>query len=60
MTDGTQALVNNVANALGGTIIKVRYIDMIKPTEVNDADADEIIDRIVSGLRELGEEDECI
>lgn len=57
MTDSTQFLVNNVAGALGGQTIQTRYEDIINPPkETSDADAEEIKERILSGLRELGEE----
>ena len=42
---------------MGGQTIQTRYEDIINPPkETSDADAEEIKERILSGLRELGEE----
>ena len=64
MADCARFICNNVANALGGNLIESRLSDMIgtlfgEDTHGSDADADDIIDRITSGLRQLGDTDEC-
>ena len=54
MADCSQFLVNYWA---GEKIFDIRYIDLIENSqqEPEDVDADEIVERIVSGLQKLGE-----
>ena len=58
MSDCAQLICNNVANGFGGSLIEIRLSDLYKPEPTESAE--EIKDRIFSGLRELGEDDGCI
>ena len=57
VTDCAQLCCNNIANALGGQTVTTRFLDLIEPHEVEEADADEIKDRIINGLKELKEDE---
>lgn len=52
ITDGIQAVTNNVANIAGGTQLKTRFIEMFIPdkTEENSAEAARIIEHLRSKL----------
>ena len=58
MSDCTQFLVNNMANALGGITVQNRYFDLIDTSAREEApDPEEIKERIIGGLLRLEEEE---
>lgn len=58
MSDCTQFLVNNMANALGGITVQNRYFDLIDTSAQEEPpDPEEIKERIIGGLLRLEEEE---
>lgn len=65
MADCSQFLVNLAGSLfLEHEVLEERLMDLVEPSDVAEidysADAEAIKERIVNGLRKLGESDECI
>jgi hypothetical protein len=56
VTDALQVISQNTANLAGGKTIGIRYYDIIKPQQKEEANADEIINRIKDKLSKMGSE----
>ena len=54
VTDGIKAMVENQSSTFGGVAITSRWYDLIND-DVEEVDADEIIETVGDHLQELGE-----